>query len=253
MHRFPLITAHSGCMNTLDNTLLSVEAGLRFGADVVEEDVRVTKDGIPVLAHDDVWNTIDSGECRISQLTWEELSKLEIIVTHGERNESMRICRLEEMLPLIKASGKIVNLDLKVDESIEPVAALVKKHDLLEHVILSGCERDRALKAQQMHPELRKLLNADARLFLSMEYQNAIAQTCQDAVTASCFGININYRFVLPELLDYAAANNLPIFVWTVDDEIQMEQFVNMGVASITVRNVEALVRLKQSKRGMLS
>ncbi|WP_261300533.1 glycerophosphodiester phosphodiesterase family protein [Paenibacillus andongensis] len=32
---------------------MSVEIGLNLGADIVEEDVRVTKDGIPVLAHDD--------------------------------------------------------------------------------------------------------------------------------------------------------------------------------------------------------
>jgi glycerophosphoryl diester phosphodiesterase len=250
--RFPLITSHTGCMNTLDNTLLSVETGIRLGADVIEEDVRVTKDGIPVLAHDDAWRTVDGRECRISQMTFSEISELLIEVEHGERRETMRICKLEEMLPLIRASGKIANLDLKVDESIEPVAALVKKYDLLEQVILSGCEKERAMKAHRTHPKLRKLLNADAGVFLSMEYGEAVTQTCRDALAASCFGININYRLVRPELMDYAAAEGLSVYVWTVDDEANMKRFVDMGVASITARNVLELVRLKERMLGVL-
>jgi glycerophosphoryl diester phosphodiesterase len=244
--RFPLITAHSGCMNTLDNTLQSVKTGLGLGADAVEEDIRVTKDGVPVLAHDDEWHSTAGRECRISQLTWEEIGELRFNAGREGRRGTMRICKLEEMLPLILSSGKIANLDLKADETIEPVAALVKKYDLQEQVILSGCERDRAMKAQRSHPELKKLLNADIRLYMTADYTDAAAQTCRDAAEASCFGININYRLVRPELLDQSAARGLPVFVWTVDEEDEMKRFADMGAASITARNVEALVRLKQ-------
>jgi len=252
IERFPLITAHSGCMNTLDNTLLSVETGIRIGADVVEEDVRVTLDGIPVLAHDDALRTVDGRECLISHTTYAEISELLIEVRHEERRETMQICRLEDMLPLILASGKTANLDLKVDDAIEPVAALVKKYDLLDHVFLSGCESERAMMAQRTHPELRKLLNVDSSLFLSMAYGDAVVQTCGDALAACCFGININYRLVRPELLAYAADKGLPIYVWTLNDEELMRQFVDMGVASITARNVQTLIHLKEKLRGNL-
>jgi glycerophosphoryl diester phosphodiesterase len=249
-HPFPLITAHSGCMNTLDNTLESVETGLRLGADVVEEDVMVTKDGVPVLSHDDIWHTPDGRECRISQLTFEEISELQFEATHGEHRKTIRICKLEEMLPLIKISGKIANLDLKVDESIGPVAALVKKHSLNEQVYLSGCERDRAMKVQQSNPEMRKLLNVDARLFLSMKYGEMVEQICQEALQASCFGINIAHMAVRPELVDYASYKGLPVYIWTVNEEHLMKHYATLGVASITTRNVLALVQLKEKMLG---
>lgn len=249
MKPFPLITAHSGCMNTLDNTLLSVETGLRHGADVVEEDVRVTRDGVPVLAHDDEWRTTEGRNCRISQLTYAELSALTIAVEHNGKAETMRLCRLEDILPAVRDSGKTVNLDVKVDESIEPVASLVRKYGLHERAFLSGCERERALLAQRTHPELSKLLNADTNLFMSLPYEEAAAQTCRDALAASCGGININYRLVQPELIDYAASEGLPLYVWTVNDEHLMEQFVELGVRSITTRNVEALAQLKRKLR----
>jgi glycerophosphoryl diester phosphodiesterase len=249
-HPFPLITAHTGCMNTLDNTLLSVETALNHGADVIEEDIMVTKDGIPVLSHDDIWYTQDGRECRISQLTFEEISLLEFEVQHGDHRETTRIYMLEEMLPLIQASGKIANLDLKVDDSIEPVAALVKKHGLLDQVFYSGCEKDRAMKAQRSNPEIRKLLNVDARNFLSMAYKDMVVQICQDALDASCFGINLHHLAVRPELLDHASSKGLPIYVWTVNEESLMKQYAEMRVTSITTRNVLALVQLKQRMQG---
>ncbi|MFC5648838.1 glycerophosphodiester phosphodiesterase [Paenibacillus solisilvae] len=247
-HQFPLITAHSGSMNTMDHTLHSVQTGLELGADVVEEDVRVTKDGIPVLAHDDEWTTVDSLKLFISQTTYEDLRELQFKFNQGEHRETVRICRLEEMLPLIQASGKVVNLDLKVDESIEPVAALVRQYGMSEQVFLSGCERDRAMLAQQSNPEMRKLLNTDTSLFRTLPYRKAMVQTFEDALAASCFGININHSIVRQELMDYAASLGLPIFVWTVNEVELMRQFADMGAASITTRNVAALVQLKQER-----
>jgi glycerophosphoryl diester phosphodiesterase len=249
-HPFPLITAHTGCMNTLDNTLLSVETAIKLGAYVVEEDIMVTKDGIPVLSHNDIWYTPNGREYRISQLTFEEISLLQFEVKHGDQREMTRIYKLEEMLPLIQASGKIANLDLKVDDSIEPVAALVKKHGLLDQVFYSGCEKDRAMKAQRSNPEIRKLLNVDARNFLSMTYKDMVEQICQDTLDAACFGINIHHLAVRPELLEYASTKGLPVYVWTVNEESLMKQYADMGVASITTRNVLALVQLKQRMQG---
>lgn len=244
--RFPLITAHSGCMNTLDNTRLSVETGLRLGADVIEEDVRVTRDGVPVLAHDDKWYTVDGRECFVSQMSYDQLSELTIEVGHQGRGEFMRFCPLEEILPLVRESGKVMNLDLKVDESIEQVAVLVKKYGMTEQTLLSGCQRERALKAQETHPELRKLLNVDANLFVTMTYEEALAQSCQDALTLSCCGLNLHYLLVRPELVDYTASLGLPLYVWTVDEKALMRQFVQMNVCSITTRNVQVLVDLKR-------
>ncbi|WP_223069674.1 glycerophosphodiester phosphodiesterase [Paenibacillus caui] len=113
---------------------------------------------------------------------------------------------------------------------------------------MSGCGTERALLAQRKHPELRKLLNAGSNLFLTEEYSAAVEKTCRDALEASCFGLNIHYQLVRMELLERAAHYGLPVYVWTIDEEVMMERFVNMGVASITTRNVETLVRLKQKK-----
>jgi glycerophosphoryl diester phosphodiesterase len=245
--RFPLITAHSGSMNTFDHTVHSVQMALQNGADVVEEDIRVTRDGVPVLAHDDEWLTTEGEHISLSQLTYGELKELRFEVTQGEQRETIQLGKLEDMLSLIQASGKKVNLDLKVDESIEPTTALVKKYGLLDYAYLSGCEADRALLAQKLNPEMRRLLNTNHNLFRTLPYRDALAQTCEEAREASCFGINFHYSIVNEELMDYTSSLELPVYVWTVNEEESMRKYANLGVASITTRNLAALVQLKSS------
>ncbi|SDW05509.1 glycerophosphodiester phosphodiesterase [Paenibacillus sp. CF384] len=239
--RFPLITAHAGSMNTEAHTLYSVQLGLELGSDVVEEDIRVTKDGIPVLAHDDEWLNAERLNVSIAGMTYAELNEFQLDAEHGKV-----LLKLEDILPLVKASGKIVNLDLKVDAAIEPAAALVHKFGLSDHAFFSGCEFQRALMAKILQPEMRKLLNTNVELFKTLPYLEAMIQTCADAREASCFGVNIYHGLLRQEFVEYASGLGLPVYAWTVEDETQMRQYAEWGVHSITTRNVAALVRVKQ-------
>jgi glycerophosphoryl diester phosphodiesterase len=243
---FPLITAHSGCMNKPDNTLISAEIGLKLGADIIEDDILITRDGILVLAHDDEIHLQDGTMYSISKMTYSELSELDIQARQGSDPATIRLATMESFLQLIKSTGKIANLDLKADECIKPVSDLVEKYDMLDQVILSGCESDWAMKANLINPKLRKLLNANIPLFLTLDYEEAVEITCKDALAANCMGINIEYRLVKAELLETARNKNLPILVWTVNEEDQMERMAEMGVHSITTRNVQTLIDLKQ-------
>jgi glycerophosphoryl diester phosphodiesterase len=137
---YPLLTAHTGCMDTPDNSLLSIETALLSGADIVEEDILITADGILVLSHDDHVYSMDGTGYTISQMSYAELSQLDIKAHNGAPGETMRILSLESVLPIMKASGKKMNLDLKSDACVEPVTRFVEKNELLEMVILSGCE-----------------------------------------------------------------------------------------------------------------
>lgn len=243
---FPLITAHSGCMDAFDNTIQSVETGIRLGADIIEEDIRVTRDGVAVLAHDDTWQTVDGQVIHLSAMDYPDLQGLEVVVNSAGKSGAMHIESLEHMLELIRQSGKTANLDVKTDSAIQAAADLVYRYKMQDRVFLSGCETERAMLAQREHPGLSKLLNADANLFLTSDYTSAVGQTCRDALAASCIGINIHAQLVRKELLESAAAVGLPVYVWTVNEEKMMERFINMGVHSITTRNVDRLLRLKQ-------
>ncbi len=250
MKPYPLLTAHTGCMGTPDNSMLSIETAIHSGADIVEEDILITSDGVLVLSHDDNIYAADGTEYRISQMSYAELSQLDIKAHNGAPGETIRILSLETVLPILRASGKTMNLDIKSDACIELVSQFVEKNGLIEKVILSGCETLRAQTVNRTNPRLRKLLNVDTSLFLALNEREAARISCEDALSANCFGLNVNYRVVGPELLQAAARHKLDIYIWTVNTEDEMKHFMEMGVQSITSRNISALVQVRKGARG---
>jgi glycerophosphoryl diester phosphodiesterase len=194
-----------------------------------------------VLLHDSKVNLAFHGECKLADLTFDQLKADEII--DGHTGEKRRIVSLAEILPIIKASKKRVNLDVKSDSCIEPMAKLVIKENMLEQTLVSGAEANRAKYIQNHFPEFKKLLNASSKLFKETDYLSAVKKTCEDALSACCIGININHSLCSVELIKIASSYNLPVYVWTVNQETDMRRMLQLGVHSITTRNVPLLLK----------
>jgi glycerophosphoryl diester phosphodiesterase len=226
-------------MNTRPNSIQSVLEGIKAGAEIIEVDVRSTIDGVAVLFHDENVETA-FGKKKIRDLTYEELTR----VISGEE-----MIRLEEILPLIRENNRMINLDLKEDNAMDPMIRTVEQFHMRDQSIISGCEKDRAKYLKQRYRPYQVLLNASAGLYKEStgNVEQFIKQTCDDAITASCCGINMNYSLCSEELLEYAILRCLPVLVWTVDDQAQMKKFLNWNVQSITTHEVKTLLDLRKS------
>jgi glycerophosphoryl diester phosphodiesterase len=76
-HAFPAIVAHRGASSTRpENTLASFDEALRLGARIVELDVRLTRDGVPVVMHDSTVDRTTDGTGAVSELTASEVAAL---------------------------------------------------------------------------------------------------------------------------------------------------------------------------------
>ncbi len=108
-HEGSLVVAHRGASSTEpENTLTAFDAALRVGADVVELDVRLTADGVPVILHDaDVAVTTD-GNGWIHELSLEQVQSLD-----AGRGSGERIPTLAEALDLAADYEGAVNLEIK--------------------------------------------------------------------------------------------------------------------------------------------
>jgi glycerophosphoryl diester phosphodiesterase len=106
---FPLIVAHRGSPSTHpENTLSSFEAAIALGAQVVELDVRVAADGVPVVMHDATVDRTTDGTGAVHELTAEELGRLNA----GAPEEPTPVPTLADVLDL--ASGRsAVALEIK--------------------------------------------------------------------------------------------------------------------------------------------
>ncbi len=119
-----LVASHRAVHHQLpENSVPAISEAIRLGVDIVEIDVKVSKDGIPMLMHDGKVDRTTTGKGNLETQTFEELRKLRL-VSNGKVTEET-IPTLEEALQMAK--GRImVDLDLKT-EQIDKVIEVVKK------------------------------------------------------------------------------------------------------------------------------
>lgn len=104
------VTGHRGdCYTHWENTMPAFEAALASGADMLETDVRLTADGVPVLMHDERVDRTTDGTGAVKELTFAALRTLNA----GDAQEPCRIPTLEELLVQMAPTGVLLNLEVK--------------------------------------------------------------------------------------------------------------------------------------------
>ncbi|MDU2243497.1 MAG: glycerophosphodiester phosphodiesterase, partial [Paenibacillus sp.] len=77
----------------------------------------------------------------------------------------------------------------------------------------------------------------------------AVARACDEGRASRCFGLNVPYQLVRPELVDAAKQAGLAVYVWTVSEPEDMRRMAGLGVDSITTRNVAELLAVKNEAK----
>lgn len=108
-----LVAAHRGAHQDYpENSLASYREAIRLGVDIIETDVRATKDGVLVIMHDKTVDRTTNGKGNVCDLTFDELRRLRLV--HQGRITEELIPAFEEVLQLTK--GKIMlDVDFKAE------------------------------------------------------------------------------------------------------------------------------------------
>ncbi len=143
-----LVAAHRGAhIGNCENSVLSTKKSIEIGVDIIELDVKVTKDGVPVLMHDGTINRTTNGTGKVSDYTLEELQQFRLRSWLGILTDE-RIPTFEEILKLAK--GKImIDIDLKTD-NLKPIVEVVKKMKMEDQVFYFGNDYDALRSIREM-------------------------------------------------------------------------------------------------------
>ena len=216
------------------NTLESFRQAIELGADMIETDVRSTRDGVPVLVHNGTLDETTNGSGDISSLDLAELKKLDAGSWKGNQFAGERIPTLAEALEFTK--GKInLSLDLKDESVIPAMLDAVKNADMLDDVVICGCCEPQARKIRKLSKDFTILMNTDSKLDeLAQKQDPRFAQEYIRRARKECLSaLNVSYRYVTTDLIRRAHFQALPVWVWTVDNERDMKRLIRMGVDAI--------------------
>ena len=113
----PRVFAHRGLATEApENTLLAFAHAVGVGADYIETDVQVSRDGVAIIAHDTDLTRVAGRELRVDQLTLAELRRIDL--GHGQG-----FCSLTDALDAFPRTR--FNIDVKAAGAVEPTIACV--------------------------------------------------------------------------------------------------------------------------------
>jgi len=168
-----IIQAHRGAGDLApENTLPSFELAWRIGA-VPEADVRCTRDGVIVAFHDNDFKRIvknappSLANRGVGDLTWDELSQLDVGAYKGEEFQGQRVPRIEDVFAAMQSRpGRWLYLDVK-DVDLGRLAGLARRHGVEKKVILASSDHGLIRRWKELLPRSRTLLwmgGSEARL-----------------------------------------------------------------------------------------
>ena len=130
----PLVIAHRGASGLApENSLAAFALAVELGADRIEINVRLARDGVPVVMHDATVDRTSDGGGRVSDLTWDELRRLRLRPKRGEDPALLGLPSLEQTLEHARLP---LCVELKSErhepELARAVVALLAQANLLE-------------------------------------------------------------------------------------------------------------------------
>lgn len=219
-----LIIAHRGASGyEPENTLNSVKKALELGADMVEVDVHVSKDGQIMVIHDARLERTTNGRGYVRDLTLKELKKLDAGL--GER-----IPTLEEVIELMRGEAQLA-VEIKVPGIEEKVLQIIKENEL---------END-SLFTSFYHPVLKHVRELDPNVKTGVIIASRPIKPAQLAIDANANALLPKHTYVDLHMVEESHKHNLTIYPWTIDTINEIRPLVKMGVDGIVTNKPDVL------------
>jgi glycerophosphoryl diester phosphodiesterase len=245
---FTLIAHRGASGHAPENTLVAVRRAMEMRAEMVEVDILLSKDGIPLLLHDPSLDRTTNGSGVVSDYTMDELKLLDAGSWFGDQFAGERIPTVDELLELCK--GKMaLNLEIKTQAVtdtieggiVEKVVELVRRHGMERNVIFSSFD-PRAIKhLKTIAPDIAGAILYDNRLYDGKHPVDIVSELGADA-------FNCHWRQVRPTLVDSLHEVGVPINVYTVNSDTLMHQMLEMGVNGIFTDFPDVLLQVLRDR-----
>jgi len=226
----------------------------RWEADMLELDVRLTKDGVVVVIHDERVDRTTNGTGPVGSFSLRELQDLDaghrFVDPDGRpayRGLGVQVPTLEELLETFPDAR--LNVEAKEARVAGPLVDLIRRHGA-EHRVLVAAEFERCRRAARGYPGPWGASRHHVILFWLLHRLPGGSPYTPTAdvfqVPATWKGLNV----VTPTFVRAAHARNVPVQVWTVDDEAEMRRLLAMGVDGVQSDRPDRLARVMTEVLG---
>lgn len=226
-----------------ENTKASFEHAVELGADFIELDVHLTKDGVPVVIHDENLKRVTNSKSdqKVGDLTFDELSQFEVGSWFAMAYIDEKIPTLEEVLLSMRGKAGVM-IEMKPSPKREGEMALAVA-GVLEKVDPEGKERFWAAsfsseilqKVKRMRPKMSviSIVDNEKALWrhLGKVFPNIIAFS------------NAYFKKVKWDVIEQLRVSGTKIWVWVVNDPKDAEHFLAKGAEGLISDGFTKLIK----------
>ena len=255
----PLIIGHRGASAIApENTIAAFRLALAAGADGVEFDVRLTRDGIPVVIHDDNLRRTGSLPQTVASLSLAELKQVDVGSWFNRTQKRStsdfsgeKIPTLEEVFQLFESTDAVLYLEMKSDATQRDQLATVcseslrarsfKARVIVECFDLAGIET-----VKRLDPQIKTAALFEPTLVTSW-LVNSGRKMIEQALAAGADEIALHQRLASQQVIETAKAAGLKVVVWTVDDKVWVRRAQSCGISAL-ITNDPGLMILEHNR-----
>ena len=228
-----------------ENSMEAFKLAYDMGADGIEFDVQMTKDGHLVVVHDEEISRVSDGQGYIKDYTLGELRRFQFNRTHPEY-KNIKIPLLEDVLEQFKEKKDFLfNIELKnnifaYEGMEERIISMVKEMGLLDRILFSSFYHKSMLRLRKINSNAKTaFLYCDGIL----DVHDYAKKYAVEAVHPAWYLLNRDNMFL------FLRESGIEVNVWTVDSGKEIRRLCDMGVDGIITNKPDLGSEIRDDRR----
>jgi len=244
--KFPvMVIAHRGFSGARpENTCSAFKKAVEAGSDMIELDVRLSRDGRVVVIHDPDLERTTDGEGRVADYTLKKLQKFSAGFRFGANFFSEKIPTLKKVLDMI-GGQVLVNIEIKnahlgsytLGDLADRALQEVQEAGMIDRVIFSSF----------YPPALERIRGHKTGVRMAMLYHKPW-DSVQEVTGGKIFSaLNLRRIYLTRGRIDRVHAAGMQVNVYTVNSEEEMKKFIRWGIDGIITNYPDRLLNILRS------
>lgn len=220
-HKMLIVGHRGGAGMAPENSLQCIEKGIQTGADMIEIDIHLTKDGELVVCHDQTIDRTTTGTGKIAEMTLNEIRKFHIVDKNGKETDE-KIPTLDEVLKLINGRCHLL-IEIKRTNNLyqgieQKLLESIKAHHASQWIIVQSFN-DSVLET--LHA-LDHTVRLEKLVIFKLQWIPVIFDGTFTYFNFKKYhyisSFNFHYRAITPALLKKIHAQGKEVKIWTLEE-----------------------------------
>jgi glycerophosphoryl diester phosphodiesterase len=253
----PLVIAHQGGDGVWPgDTMYAYENAVKIGADVLEMDAHITKDGQIVLMHDEKVDRTTDGSGLIEDLTLPELKQLDAAYkwsnddgkTFPYRGQRIQVPTLEELFQKFPQMRYVIEIKLTQNPIDKPLCDLIRQYSMQDKVVIASFHDEAMQSFRKTCPEVATSASrGEVTKFVLLSkvlLSGLVAPQYQSIQPPYDPSESMNIPIMTKRFIHEAHAKNVAVEPWTVDDPQLIKQYIEWGVDGIMTDRPDLMIEV---------